>query len=293
MTKICERCKIKYDDSFNRCDICNGVLVTWPPEVTGEKTAYEEVMDEEPLKTKIIDSIKQDIEEKFSNSSLMFVSLRVIKRSSYETIEKTHIKNKHGAGTKVLATIVGGPLGYVATTGIKEETSTEQIKKDGEYLHIKVQISAKNIIYKSYMDNNISSNFDDNKINYGGEIVLDWKDIDCINNNYFLILKNGERLECPALRDELLIHSHINSMIGDKEFVREFVTKYYHSIEKDIKEYYLELINEYAKKPIDDNINISNNDCLNELERLANLYEKGLLTDEEFAIMKKKIINNE
>lgn len=31
---------------------------------------------------------------------------------------------------------------------------------------------------------------------------------------------------------------------------------------------------------------------MNELERLGNMYEKGLLTDEEFAMMKKKLINN-
>lgn len=43
-----------------------------------------------------------------------------------------------------------------------------------------------------------------------------------------------------------------------------------------------------AKNPI-----ISESSDANELEKIAKMYQDGLLTDEEFADMKKKIINNE
>lgn len=54
-----------------------------------------------------------------------------------------------------------------------------------------------------------------------------------------------------------------------------------------------ECIEETVQKEEDEIIIENNNNQssdLNELERLGNLYEKGLLTDEEFAAMKKKII---
>ena len=35
------------------------------------------------------------------------------------------------------------------------------------------------------------------------------------------------------------------------------------------------------------------NSLMDELERLGNMYEKGLLTDEEFVAMKKKLIEGE
>lgn len=40
-------------------------------------------------------------------------------------------------------------------------------------------------------------------------------------------------------------------------------------------------------------INPENETLMDELERLVNMYEKGLLTDEEFVTMKKKLIEED
>ena len=54
-----------------------------------------------------------------------------------------------------------------------------------------------------------------------------------------------------------------------------------------------DLIKEYFNNvPKLDNNNQIENDSNDSLENLVKMYEKGLLTDEEFISMKKKIVDN-
>lgn len=70
----------------------------------------------------ILNVIDKNIKKMLNNEGISSSSTTTIKEAFTETIETPHIKNKHGAGTKVLATAVAGPLGFVATSGVKQET---------------------------------------------------------------------------------------------------------------------------------------------------------------------------
>lgn len=69
----------------------------------------------------------------------------------------------------------------------------------------------------------------------------------------------------------------------------KIIEKYSLSIEAKIDKYYKELINNKVKNSNKDS-DIAIRSDLVELERIANLYEKGLLTDEGFTAMKQKYI---
>lgn len=281
MTKICLKCDKEFEDSDNFCIACGGELT--------DISNVEEKIDK--LKNEIIDSIKKQICRKFSNFGLYFTSSSVIKPVAYEKVETQEIKNKHSTGTKVLATAVAGPLGFAATSGIKQQNSMKKVKKEAEYLHIYVNISDKKIIYNTYVDNEISNSFNLNKGDMN-RLYIKWEDVDFIEDDYYLILKNHDPLKFPMLNDKDLVDYWIKKISDEKSINKKFIAKHYLSIERTIDAYYKELINDKAKNS-ENNSNTSNNSDLDELERIANLYNRGLLTEEEFAIMKKKIIYNE
>lgn len=284
MTKICLKCKFKYDDSFDFCDLCGMELAMFPNEEENFETLDMET--KKTFETEIITFIKNDMQKKFLNEYISFSDVSEIKAISYKTIETQQIKNKTSTGKKVLATMVAGSLGYVATSGIKQENITRKIKIDGEYLHINVKISDKHIIYKTYSDNDSHRKFNKNKENIT-KIVINWPDIDYLDTENFLILKNGEALKFPKI-DPSLIKNGIEQITNNPSLTIKFFDENYETIEKASMEFLIELINNKAKSV--NETNTTNNSDLDELERIANLYEKGLLTDEEFAIMKNRII---
>ena len=88
-----------------------------------------------------------------------------------------------------------------------------------------------------------------------------------------------------------MVKTQIKKIAEQESINIKIIEKYSLSIEAKIDKYYIELINNKAKNSNNDSDIIKSN--LDELERIANLYEKGLLTDEEFEAMKKKLIRGD
>ena len=86
-----------------------------------------------------------------------------------------------------------------------------------------------------------------------------------------------------------MVKTQIKKIAEQESINIKIIEKYSLSIEAKIDKYYKELINNKVKNSNKDS-DIAIRSDLVELERIANLYEKGLLTDEEFTAMKQKYI---
>lgn len=86
-----------------------------------------------------------------------------------------------------------------------------------------------------------------------------------------------------------MVKTQIKKIAEQESINIKIIEKYSLSIEAKIDKYYKELINNKVKNSNKDS-DIAIRSDLVELERIANLYEKGLLTDEGFTAMKQKYI---
>lgn len=59
---------------------------------------------------------------------MTFKNKKQISAAEYQTIKTPITTDKHGGGTKALATFGFGLLGYAASSGVKTEVKTEKIK---------------------------------------------------------------------------------------------------------------------------------------------------------------------
>lgn len=241
----------------------------------------------------IMDKIKSETLNKFYNTGYTYDILLTISASGLKAVENTVIKEKHGAIGKILATTLAGPLGFVATSGVKQTTEIKNVYVEGEYAHNQYSFNPKSIVIKSYSDNR---NF--NAFNPSGKIdkiVVDWKNINYVDGEYSLILKNGELIQTipPNIFD--IANKNIFDIVGtlDEQLNNQLHYKYIDNIINKTHSLLIDLLNQYINKiNVSSSNNSNNNDSINNLEKIIQMYENGLLTEEEFAEMKKKLIIN-
>lgn len=251
----------------------------------------EETRNYDDIEEAILNNIKLDIISSFYDNGIKYNRTSNIKPSQYKTVETPVIKNKHGTGTKILATAVAGPLGFVATSGIKQENETKQVHVKGEYMHYEYSFNPNHITIKAYSNDSLVNSFDPEKIT--DNILIKWENIDYLDENNYLFLNTEElvQLRLPVL-DDLVIRNifRVTGTLKAHEN-KNLKLKYFDKIKEQTPDILIELLKQFINKNKVSKSNIDeNNSLINELERLSGMYEKGLLTDDEFAAMKKKLI---
>ncbi len=259
---------------------------------------FEKILDEtikvENEKETIMKNIKSEIVEKFYNGGYMYNILLTISKSGLTLVQDSVIQNKHGTGTKILATALAGPLGFVATSGIKQTTETKKVYVDGEYAHTQYVFNPESITIKSYSDTRNFNSFEPKNNDDIEKIIIKWEDIDYIDDEYSLILKSSDVIQLmpPNIND--IANEHILNVVGtydwnlNKQYHEEYIT----DIINQTISLFINLLNQFIEKTKSSTTTNSSDGSVKDLEKIVQMYEKGLLTDEEFISMKSKLINN-
>ena len=187
------------------------------------------------------------------------------------TFPFTELKiGSHGGAARGAATLAFGIVGLAATSGVKHKEERKEMKTV-------FQVVDKGIVFKKAAKDN-----KDLRIPYENIVLAE------INPQYKY---NGLTIKLLENQDIIIVVKTNSKNLDDNITVRD---------------HYLEVINQRAKgKEFEEegwgleSASNKNNESepnksslIDELERLANIYEKGLLTDEEFTAMKKKLIEN-
>ena len=260
------------------------------------KTTLKQTKDNfENIEETIFNLVKQELINRFNSNGISVSDVTTVKNSHYDTIETPIVQNKHGGLTKGVATLGFGIIGFAATSGIKTTTETKQVFRSGEYLHSQITFNNRSIVLKSYTNDSSSKIFNSKPgIN---QIAIKYDDIHSFNSeNFTFFLESGENFGCPPIALKYIVRQNIKKITTtyDKSINDQFIQNYTNKINKKIKLIIAELINEQitlAKKS-NSNQHQSNVD-ISGLEKIAEMYEKDLLTDEEFINLKQKIIGNE
>lgn len=172
--------------------------------------------------------------------------------------------------TKGAATFAFGLVGLAATSGIKQEEKNRTLITD-------FQVVDKGVVFKRATENG-----KDLRIPYENIVVADdipsqdgpknIINITLLENQKITLIMNVLKL-LPS--EEKALRNRIISIINERALGYKYEEAGWGL------EHATEDLSETSKE---------DNSLMDELERLANLYEKGLLTDEEFSAMKKKLI---
>ena len=114
------------------------------------------------------------------------------------------------------------------------------------------------------------------------------------DDEYSLILKSDKVIQLipPNISD--ITNKNIFNIIGVNDWLmnRELHSKYEDTINSKTSILFIDLLNQYIgeNNHLSD-IQESNDNSINDLEKIVSMYEKGLLTDDEFIKMKNKLIN--
>ena len=187
---------------------------------------------------------------------------------------------------KGLATLAFGLVGLAATSGVKHEEKKRKLMAT-------FQIVEKGIVFKK-----ATMNGEDLRIPYENIIktekikvkplkirsgAYNRRSVNFAPNSFkILLLKNQEiiiNLNNLDLYSKSYFINHITNIINERACGAQYEEAGWGL--------------EHATAKPQEESKQEGNSLLDELERLANLYEKGLLTDEEFAAMKKKLIGGE
>ena len=172
--------------------------------------------------------------------------------------------------TKGAATLAFGLVGLAATTGIKQSEEKRKIETI-------LQIVDKGIVFKQ-----AKMNGEDLRIPYDNII-----NANSINENSFIIklLKNQDITITRVITAKMIINmplkihliNHIVNVINERADGLQYEEAGWGL--------------EHGPKPTE--TKQKSNSLIDELERLGNLYEKGLLTDNEFTLAKKKLLKED
>lgn len=276
MTKMCMRCGYKVRDDVEICPLC--------------KVNFEEIV---PEKVGLLGnkSKQREIEDKFEKESGLKIS------DLKEELHKQHLLNRynlhkglkfrvylpeeeivlkqHSGLTKGIVTYAFGLPGMAAISGVKQEKKQKTIKTV-------LQAVDAGIIF-------INASKDGKDIRIPFEHIVSFKNK---GEHFTLTLLENQKLELylneftydqkKKRGSELnYIYDHITETISSKATGNQNVEEL--KWNPDLKNNNSEIISKTKEE---------NSSLMNELERLGNMYEKGLLTDEEFAAMKKKLIDD-
>ena len=178
----------------------------------------------------------------------------------------------HSGLTKGVATFAFGFVGLAATSSIKSE-------KENKILNTVFQIADKGIVFKRATDEGKDLRIPFENIVDANDIQMDNGPINVINiilleNQKITILISSSKL-MPS--EERILKNHIMNIIKERACGAQYEEAGWGLEHATVEP-------QETKQ--------ESNSLMDELERLANLYEKGLLTDEEFAAMKKKLIES-
>lgn len=227
------------------------------------------------LENYVFNQIKPQIEELFNTTGLTFTNKKQISSEEYQIIKTPITTNKHGGGTKALATLGFGLLGYAASSGVKTEVKTEKIKtSDAKYCSTTINISEK------YVDIDIEITGENNT-----KVILKWENISLFSDDEYFVLNTGETFKC--ILDSEKINKLITDTLIDTAITvdSKLVHEYHPKVLSKVKKFLNNIINEKINNSKIKELPTSNI----KLEKLIEMYDKGLLTDEEFIIMKKNL----
>lgn len=185
-----------------------------------------------------------------------------------ELVLKSHSGLKRG-----LATFGFGLVGFAATSNVKQEK--EYVIKDTQ-----LQIVDKGIVFKKVTDDG-----KDLRVPYDN--IISFTLFAQKNNKYYELLLLENQSLIVSLTDQLknneleIITQDLVDVINGRA-----TGKYYEEVGWGLESNKTPNVQENENSTSDANTSIA------ELEKIVNMYEKGLLTDEEFAAMKSKIIKN-
>lgn len=171
--------------------------------------------------------------------------------------------------TKALATFALGFVGYAATSGFEQNEENREIQTI-------FQVVDNGVVFK-----NATLQSSDLRIPYEEIIEMEvyvhkrWPSF-----GKLILLENKP----------IVLKIDVNKFESDiiLEHIAEIINEHATGDEHDESGWGLEQVTEGAAETRKESSSL-----MDELERLGNMYEKGLLTDEEFAAMKKKLIEGE
>lgn len=177
----------------------------------------------------------------------------------------------HRGITKGVATLAFGLVGLAATSGIKTSEEKRKIKTV-------FQVVKNGIVFKQATMN-------------GEDLRIPYENI--INANS---IKNGKGVRIKLLKNQDIDINHIwlykmpinmGLIIHLIDHIVNVINERAKGLEYEESGWGLE---HAAKEQSEPETKQEINSLMDELERLGNMYEKGLLTDEEFTAIKKKLI---
>ncbi len=185
------------------------------------------------------------------------------------TFPDTQLKiASHGGLTRGVATLAFGFVGLAATSSIKHKEEKRKIKTN-------FQVVEKGIVFKRAKEDG-----KDLRIPYDNIVEVNQKNMGLFEINIVLLENQVIILELPGMR--------LNQIETVSNHVIETLNKRACGAQYEEVGWGLEHATAEPQKTKQESGSL-----MDELERLGNMYEKGLLTDEEFAAMKKKLIEGD
>lgn len=190
--------------------------------------------------------------------------------------EEELVLKSRGGLAKGAATLGFGLVGLAATSGVKQKKQKKTIKTD-------LQVVDKGIVFKK-----ATADGKDLRIPYDNIVKLSIATIKGLrgeketDNLILTLLENQEIFIIPQRikgKNYEILRNHLLQVINERA----------RGSENEEAGWGLEYVNEDALLE-SSTPQIEENDSTYELEKIVDMYTKGLLTDEEFAAMKKKII---
>jgi len=184
-------------------------------------------------------------------------------------LPEKQLRTSGRSGTsKALATFAFGFVGFAATSGFKQNEENREIQtffqvvKNGVvFKNATIETSDLRIPYEEIIEFEV---YVHKKYPSFGKLVL-------LENKQIII-----KFDLNKIRSDLLL-DHIADIVNERATGDQY--------EED--GWGIEQVSEESSQP---EVKQESNSLMDELERLGNMYEKGLLTDEEFVAMKKKLI---
>ena len=253
------------------------------------------IFTEEKLPQNITDILKEKFKKIFLEEGFFFLQSaggteerELVSLGGRQTVKTPVQTNNHGTGTKILATAGLGLIGYAATSGIKTEYVNQTINVPSQYKINKIPLYTITTTVKKDSIEKITN--EENKPPL--KEVFTWEDVKDYKNDTFL-LRNGNSITFEMPRD--LIYNETIYLL------REFRGTYEDKINEELFDLYdvdeiIETLNQYVLELINECINFSDNhenkpsSNIDDLMKIADLYERGLLTKEEFEQKKKELL---
>lgn len=195
-----------------------------------------------------------------------------------QTVTETRVKNKHGTGTRIVATGLFGIFGLAGTGGVKTQTYNRTIP--GKYI-IKEIFKVKEV-YTGLVIQEIDEN--------GEKPIkeLNWNNIIGMDNDFNLNITDAKPILLSDFDDSTIqecIENIYLKKIRENNPLRDNIDF------NKMKNLTLKVFRKYINtKSRGKQTNSTYNEA-QEIENFYNLKEKGIITEEEFEKKKKQILN--